>query len=49
MNQTSRKRTADEAAVQPQQDVDAGRPELEVITGQLWQPSCQALAPIPKK
>ncbi|GLC50926.1 hypothetical protein PLESTB_000447300 [Pleodorina starrii] len=46
MSRPTRKRTADEAA---QQEQSESRLELDVITGSLWQPTCQALDPVPSK
>lgn len=43
----NRKRANDEGGAQ--QDGEAVRLELDVITGSLWQPACQALAPPPTK
>ncbi|EFJ42809.1 hypothetical protein VOLCADRAFT_119276 [Volvox carteri f. nagariensis] len=48
MSRSSKKRTADEAAAAQQEQGDT-RLELDVITGSLWQPTCQALDPVPSK
>ncbi|GLI69287.1 hypothetical protein VaNZ11_013870, partial [Volvox africanus] len=49
MSQPSKKRTADEAATAAQLEHGDSRLELNVITGSLWQPTCQALDPVPSK